>query len=268
MKKTIKSESSIEFSRYAEHNPTANWQRFRDLNNGATYNAVKTQIFSDQGGLCAYCEVSLKEVIKNKRRLEHFHSKSDNSDPHKNWALTWSNIIGVCVGGSEKKQDDDSSSSDTTFPIPENLSCDSYKAYLEEKGLLSKNIEGYVLNPLEICNHSLFNYDISTGKLIPNKEKCLNFTPVKNNFNTSLELVENTLFVFNLNCERLTIRRKVIFNYYQKRIKEARKKNDTTIFNRLAETTFRNKWPSFFTTRRIILGHAAELFLAQINYSG
>lgn len=268
MKKIIKTAPSREFSTYAENNPTADWNRFRALRQGDAYALLKKQVFTDQGKLCAYCEASLKNVTVNKLRLEHFHSKSDNTDQNKNWALTWNNIIGVCVGGSEPKQDDDALTCNDTYTTPENLSCDSHKAYLESINQLSKNIEGFVLDPLSLCNQSLFKYEIPTGKLIPNENAEEFYTPLHNNFSTLEELIENTLKVFNLNCDRLTDRRKAIFINHQRLLKNAHRIGDRKILDKISERTFMNKWPSFFTTRRLIIGPCAEKYLTDSQYSG
>ncbi|HHQ4456118.1 TPA: retron system putative HNH endonuclease [Aeromonas hydrophila] len=268
MKKIIKTISPKSFSDYAKNNPTADWVRFRGVRKGKPYAELKAHVFTDQSKLCAYCEASLKNVTVNKLRLEHYHSKSDTSDPSKNWALTWNNIIGVCLGGSEQNQDDDALMCDNVYVTKENLSCDSHKAYLESTKKLSKDIEGFVLDPLDLCEQSLFKYEIQTGKLIPNEDADNFYTPKVNNFSTLKELIENTLVVFNLNCDRLTDRRKAIFISYSRLIKNAKKRGDTQIFKKMAENTFRNKWPSFFTTRRLIIGASAEKYLAENGYSG
>ena len=165
MKKINKTPGPNPLTVYAEANPDGNWDDgFRNHNGGEDYQVVRRLILEDQGGLRAYCETGLKELPPHKQRVEHFHPKSDTSNPGKNWALDWENILGVCVGGDDSDKE--------THPLPQNLSCDS------------------------------------------------------------------------------------------------RKNNDKQCFSKMAKRWFREKWPSFFTTRRILLGKHAETYLVQIGFQG
>lgn len=239
---------------------TESWEDFKHFNTGEDYKNIKRLIFADQGEVCAYCEKNLKDGYTHLRRIEHYHSKSDTSNIEKNWSLEWNNVIGVCIGGSDTKE---------KHPLPDNLSCDSHKAYLEGKNDLPIPCDGYVLNPLDmIFTPALFSFDKSTGKLMVNNLACSNYVPICNNFATVDELVENTIKVFNLNCNRLTEERLVIFYTYERIIKSAREKNNTEIFNQLATRWFNDRWKGYFTTRRIILGSSAEKHLKALGYIG
>lgn len=84
------------------------------------------------------------------------------------------------------------------------------------------------------------------------------------------QLVENTIRVLNLNCDRLNEeRRKVLFSIEHEK-KKARKRNQrpSTFLSSLAERYFSEKWPRFFTTRRILLGKYAEDYLQSISFNG
>ena len=180
-------------------NPNGKWKDFYYYNAGADYNETKDLIFADQGELCAYCETSLKNHTPNKKRIEHYHSKSDKGTPGINWALDWNNVI---------------------------------------------------------------------GELKVNSSTCVNYRPSSNNFDTVDELVINTIDVFNLNCERLKSIRLKVFHDYERTIKLARNNNNPQIKSQLAKVWFNKKWPSFFTTRRIILGDHAEQYLKTLQYNG
>jgi hypothetical protein len=51
-------------------------------------------------------------------------------------------------------------------------------------------------------------------------------------------------------------------------VKKARESNDRTFLERLAAQWFQTRWPSFFTTRRTLLGNAAEEYLAKAGFDG
>jgi len=51
-------------------------------------------------------------------------------------------------------------------------------------------------------------------------------------------------------------------------IAKARKRNDKECFSEIAALWFNDKWKSFFTTRRLLLGNHAEVYLSKIGYNG
>ncbi len=249
---------------FFDSNPTASWKEFRDTSQSQSYRALKELIFTDQGQLCAYCEQSLKEEVVSKKRIEHYHSKSDKSDPNINWALDWQNVMGVCLGGSYN----DSNQADSEFkkyPPPHNLSCDAYKGHLEDNNKLPNEF----LNPLEIiATPTLFDFEKATGKLRVNEENCTAYQQTYNHILSVSELVNNTIIAFNLNCDRLTDARLQVFHAHQGIIKKAIKINDKKIHTKLAQHYFQKEWLSFFTTRRILLSTHAEKYLKGKEYQG
>lgn len=260
MKKVNKSACPDALSHFTTQRPHATWEQLRKSKGRQLYKEIKQLIFTDQGELCAYCERNLKDSPQDEKQVEHFHSKSDDSIPNKNWALDWDNMLGVCTGGKKTK---------ATHPLPENLSCDAYTNHLEMLELLPKQCEGYILNPLDIlASPSFFKFDKATGRLEVNLATSSEYTPRYNQFDTVAELVSNTINAFNLNCDRLNKDRLEIFNQYQHQIMIARQRNDEKIHEKLTRAWFNNQWPSFFTTRRILLGSHSELYLTSIQYNG
>lgn len=249
---------------WKEMEPTLIWDDFRNDSGGGPYKDLKQLIFSDQGALCAYCEVKIKPSEYDLQRIEHFHSKSDSSDIDKNWTLDWNNVIGVCLGGSGRDNNK------KEFPLPSNLSCDAFKDHLIATGELSKSCEGALLSPLFDLPASpcLFDFDRRTGELNPNAEACKAVEIANNNYDSVEELVEETINIFNLRCDRLNNQRLQVSYEYERLIKAARERKDRTIFERLAAHWFGKRWPVFFTTRRILLGKHAENYLAKIHFDG
>lgn len=265
MKKINKSLPPDVLTQFQQANPDADWSDFRNAEQGNAYKALKELIINDQGGLCAYCEQAINTRLPISQRVEHFHSKSDMSQPGVNWALDWNNVIAVCLGGSSTIDDDHN-----RHPTPANLSCDAFKAHLEERGHLSKEIEGYVLNPLELpAFPCLLIFDKSTGELKADHAACgaAHFEG-QNAYPSLAELVEKTIKIFNLNCLRLCDERLEILKHYNQQITRARKTNNRNIFEQLAKRWFITPWPSFFTTRRALLGKHAEHYLESTDYNG
>lgn len=246
LKRTNKSAPPNKLTEFFDANPNASWDEFRDSNGSIDYNDIKGLIFQDQEELCCYCEKSVANLDFYRKVVEHFHPKSDLTDPSINWALDWFNLLGSCPGGADEK---------SSYQLPENLSCDAHKGkYLSTDRLL---------NPLEILiSPPLFRFRNRDGSLLPNREACEVFVPEKNAFDTTLELVLNTLEVLNLNCYRLKSQRLEIFYHHQMIVKKAREDNNGDRLDQLAHQWFSGKMLDFFTTRRCLLGQRAEQYIS------
>lgn len=227
---------------------------------GTDYKATKKLIFDDQGELCAYCEEKTAHVQPDKQRLEHFHSKSDKTNPQKNWALDWDNIFGVCLGGSNVDQ--------SAHPLPANLSCDSHKDHFLTNAE-KNNCEGLYVNPLHLhAFPCLFDFNKRTGELTAHAANCQQVVFSTNQYASTEALVTKTIEILNLNCDRLKSNRLEVLKFYNQAVAQARKSNNQRIFKQLAQHWFSQRWLSFFTTRRILLGQHAETHLHAIRYTG
>lgn len=252
MKKINKSQPPNALTEYETQNTNNNWDEFRSNNTDGSYKAIKKLLLQDQGGLCGYCEAKLSILPEHKQRVEHFHSKSDCSNPAKNWALDWQNVFAVCIGGSDADK--------SMHPLPINLSCDAYKDHLITSRKLNIACESDLLNPLNVlATPSLFIFDKSNGELKVNQIDCENIK----------SLVDKTIKILNLNCQRLCADRLEVLKSYNQEVAKSRKRNDRQGLAKLADRWFKNnRWPSYFTTRRLLLGCHAEACLIQINYDG
>ncbi|MHA3511801.1 retron system putative HNH endonuclease [Yersinia enterocolitica] len=246
MKRIIKSNEDISFSQYKMAQPASTWDQFKSHETGSAYKVIKNQIFDDQFQLCAYCEASVPKEYEFERRIEHFRSKSGCDPRIDNWHLDWMNLLGVCVGGSNCK---------TEFELPLNLSCDSHKSYYEDTHkIANKNWVGKILLPLELpTEHELFIFDKMTGNLLPNNIYCANIEFENNIYGNVEELVNKTITVLNLNCERLNRARLVILHEFNRSLTNYRTTMNITIFKNLVIRWSKGS-PSFFqTTRQILL---------------
>jgi uncharacterized protein (TIGR02646 family) len=62
---------------------------------------IRAALVRDQGGLCAYCQQTISldedpETGHNLMKIEHWIARSSSTEHH----LIWSNLLGVCLGGS------------------------------------------------------------------------------------------------------------------------------------------------------------------------
>ena len=257
MKKINKNAPPVLFSQYIDSHPNATWDDIRNTSNDnrSLYKDIKDQIFEDQYCLCAYCECHIN--LDGNSRIEHFHPKSDTST-NTNWHILWSNLLGVCNGGEQDN-----------YQLPQNLSCDAAKK--------NRICDGKIVNPLKLPPFPpAFSFNKSDGTLFPNKEFCETYANLEENkCNSTYELLENTIKVLNLNCDRLCTNRRHILHGIEKRKKALRSmhKNNINcspdkILKNITEQFFRNKWPAYFTTIRNCLGEHAEKYLKEKNFDG
>ena len=262
MKKVTKTPGPNALTQYAARHSVGEWEEgFRRQNQGQSYHLIRDLVFADQGGLCAYCESHVASRPEHERRIEHYHDKSDRQSVRiHNWGLDWNNILGVCVGGSDDE-------SKRQYQLPTNLSCDSHKAHLKSE--IDAAPEGRLLNPLQLpATPCLFALDKRTGKLTADVTHCGEVTIDGNQFATTQELVEETIRILNLNCDRLNQQRLAVLYEYNRLIGDARRNNNPQIFNQLAQRWLQKGWVPWFSTRRILLGQHAESWLMANNYQG
>ena len=261
MKKIRKSPEPQHIKTFLRRHPDADWETFRDHGD---YSGLRGQFIQDQGGLCAYCENDISKT--SNQRVEHFHPKRDRSQHH--WALDWTNMFAVCLGGSSKYGDQ----AHSLEPFDENRSCDVSK----EERFKNNVVEGRLLNPFEIpAFPSLFGVGID-GTISPNEQNCLSVTIENNQYPTTRELVAQTIFAFHLNCERLKRQRKFVLTGIDQRIRIIRQKYQGRPLARarkegmqnLAQSYFSKQWPPFFTTIRSRLTPYFESWLKSNGFNG
>ncbi len=268
MKKLCKSPPPNELTAYAAHYPVNHWDNFRDHATGNQcpgddYRAVKQRLIDDQGGLCGYCEQKIGGRDSSLQRIEHYRPKSDKSDPAVNWALIWSNILLVCTGGE---------GDGASHALPKNLSCDAHKNHVfghapptAAAEALAVQIAPFAM-PAFPC---LLCLDIRAGELFPSLDACETIDrEISLPLGATRDALTATVDALNLNCDRLCQDRLKVRNEYNRLVKEALKANDGSYKEKIAIRWFSKRWPSFFTTRRILLGPAAEDYLRQILFDG
>lgn len=267
MKRVQRGLEPIQLATYRATNRTATWEQMRANAQGRTaYEVTRAQLIDEQGGLCAFCEIDIRDNDSLKCRIEHFHPKSDTSTMH-NWALDWHNMLGVCMGGSQRHQQPPHA----LEPLQENLSCDAHKDRMIQLGRLNEHCEGWIINPMVMPWFScLFVLEKSTGRLLPAENQCAEVSvPGNQHVNTST-LVQHTIDMLNLNCDRLCTARQLVLWDIERNKRSYRQQGiqPQNALRDLAERYFRRRWPGFFTTIRLCLGAAAEQYLIDTGFQG
>lgn len=264
MKRVAKGAEPAALQAYRQAQPQASWEAMRDdaLQGGAAaYADIRCQTHQDQGGLCAYCEIDIRQNDPLKSRIEHFHPKSDRG-AGVNWALAWDNMLAVCAGGSYRH----GAAPHTLEPLAENLSCDAHKDRLIQQGGLAEACEGWVLDPLRLPGWpgSLFRLNKFNGMLEANAVVCAGFDPWPGNQHADMQaLVTFTIAALNLNCERLRQARLVVVRDIERQKKRQRDSgfDSRQGLDNLARKYLRRRWPGFVTTVFLCLDGAAQRHL-------
>lgn len=270
MKRAAKGAEPAALQAYRQAQPQASWEVMRgDVLYGGqqAYTDIRTQTHQDQGGLCAYCEIDIRQNDSLKSRIEHFHPKSDR-EAGVNWVLAWDNMLAVCAGGSYRH----GTAPHTLEPLEENLSCDAHKDRWIQQKHLAEACEGWVLDPLRLPGwpESLFRLNKFNGELQANAEACQKFDPWPGNQHADMQaLVTFTIKALNLNCERLRQARLVVIRDIERQKKQQRLSGvgPQQGLDNVAQRCLRQRWPSFVTTVCLCLGNAAWRHIQKQGWS-
>lgn len=270
VKRVLKGSAPANLQTFRQARPQAGWEALRsDPHHGGqtAYDDIRKQTHQDQGGLCAYCEIDIRDNDPLKSLIEHFHPKSDRSGDV-NWALDWSNMLAVCKGGSYKHVP----APHSMEPLSENQSCDVHKNHRIQQGKLPENCNGWVLNPLHLpAWPSLFEIDKFSGELRASEAHCAAAAPWPNNQHSDVaSLVQHTIASLNLNCPRLCKARLAVvrdIEHNKKKQRLAGVSPQQGLAN-LAQRYLLRRWRPFFTTICLCLGSGADEYLQKIQYQG
>jgi uncharacterized protein (TIGR02646 family) len=255
MKKVNKGAEPSRLAQFRTRNPNSKWTAFRSYKPSRV--ELQTRIKFEQGGLCAYCEINLKESDSNGEadfRIEHFHPKSDDSTTH-NWHLDWQNLLGCCHGGSQAnvvEAGERHSSPDHSCDVP--------------KG--NENWDDVILNPLNIPHSPiLFAFNRTDGSISLNSSNC-------DQAGVDKVKAQATIDNLKLDSQRLKTLRGPTLVRINDSLKDLVEQGMTLedARNKLAKGLLKknnqDQWPRFFSAIRDYLGKAAEQQLLDIGYAG
>ncbi|MDH0865487.1 retron system putative HNH endonuclease [Mitsuaria sp. GD03876] len=270
MKRTLRGSEPVGLRRFRDEHPEGTWDAFRDAAAGQEndpYKDCRTELFESQGGLCAYCEIDVRDGNPLTCRVEHFHPKSDIT-PEKNWALDWLNLLGVCAGGSYRY----GAAPHTLEPLHQNLSCDAAKDRRVQRDDRLMQCEGRILRPEQIpADACLLKLQRSTGRLEADVNECMKFeAQIQHEMESLADLVEQTIDILNLNCDRLCQARLMVSRSIEHAKKQQRDQGFTPQqgMANLTDRYLRVRWPAFFTTIRLCMRDAFDARLVRDGYTG
>ncbi|MEG3639925.1 retron system putative HNH endonuclease [Magnetococcus sp. PR-3] len=255
MKPIVKQAEPAALTQFRQIYPEANWEGLRQAN-PPVYPHLKAQLRQDQGGLCAYCEIDLKPKKSPQEvddfRIEHFHPKSDI---HGHWTLNWSNMLGVCHGGSQRRVTE---SGQRFTENKRDHSCDVPKG--------AKALDDIILNPLNIPKTpALFHFDRAMGSMRVDQKACAQT-------GISAEKAQATIDHLHLNSSRLLRMRQQVLDHLNEQLmtlmddgltlQQARDRLALAYLSKNHE----GLWPvAFFSAIRHYLGQSAESQLTKEN---
>jgi uncharacterized protein (TIGR02646 family) len=262
MKKINKGSTPARLATFIALNPEAKWERKKDdLDESfrcstARYHEVQQTLRTEQGNLCAYCEIDLISGTNGKLddcRIEHFHPKSMRENNEPNWALEWDNMFAVCCGGNNNKV----VSAETRYEIdPKSHTCDVLKS--------NKVLDQTIINPLHLSHENCWSFTRSTGEIQPN-----DIILLKNLI--AIEIANQTIKELNLNAKRLRDQRISLINDLNDRIRTYLADGMTIpqarehLARAILQKSSAGDWPAFFSVIRDILNLQAEKVLEQYN---
>lgn len=173
---------------YLENNPESTWKGdggFHKSVSKEDLTEVYDAVHSDQGGICAYCEIYLKwpsVKFTDDFRIEHFHPENCGEVHTHNYSLDWNNLLGCCHGGSSKS----SRSFGNDYSGKAYLSCDVPKG--------NKILDGKILNPLVDLPINVTFFDFNENGCVFVGDHCPEDMKVK---------AQATIDELNLDCLRL-----------------------------------------------------------------
>lgn len=221
----------------------ARWGTFKERKK-KLYRKIRDCLEKNQQGLCAYCEISLKE---NNKQIEHFVPKVLTTR-EKDWTFDFRNFTAACRG-NEYKHDDYYSDNPSR---KSNMTCGAKKGRLDPRGA--------ICNPYELPNAPVFSIVYQEDGI----KYAVNATVCKAH-NLDPALVENTIESLGLNCPNLMRRRKRAWDALmieENRIYKHSSPKDIAL--ELEEMKQDNvlpvagKLPDFITLRRLFFGENKE----------
>ena len=215
----------------------ANWNEFRSHNAGAAYRELRDALIQNQHGLCAYCEIEIKEW---RRQVEHVIPQS--SDRTK--SLDIANMVACCLGGTRPMPDEDH----YRMPVKHNMSCGQTKGNQIDKNFLDPRILPALPSLMRVIDNGLIEAD-------ENACQRAGFFP---------DHVTRTIEILNLNAERLRLAREKRWNGLEEELGQI---DDSDMMNDWIRAVLipdaDDLLVSFFTTTRCYFGPLGERVLAR-----
>lgn len=224
----------------ASGNENTRWNALRDQH-PAAYKAVSAALEENQDGICAYCEIALRD---NNRQVEHFIPKSYTKHDS-DLTFDFSNMISCCFGGTNKhSRVPGEFSNDPSAKA--NHSCGEYRK--------DKHPADCCLNPYDLPKFPLFRVTLEKYGIgfAPDEKAC-------KRAGINSVLVQNTLDFLNLNCPRLVKKRGAIWEELAKElavVDALPPEEQAEELQSIAASYLCAEKPAFYTTKLLCLADA------------
>lgn len=228
----------------------ANWNVFRDHNQGTSYKELIEKLIDVQHGLCGYCEINLTEID---RQIEHI---TPRNDPQQGAAreVDVTNMIACCKGGTSSVYAPSERSSDEDRyrePVKDNMSCGQAKGDRNEVDFLDPR----KLPILPSLTKVLVNGEIEVDEKACKSE------------GIPAARVKRTIEILNLNAKRLQLARAKQWNDLEEEAEQLDGLDDPDKMKAWIRDVLipdeNEQLTPFFTTNRSYFGPLSELILAQ-----
>lgn len=174
---------------YLDSVDNANWVEFCSHDAGASLRELQETLLRNQHGLCAYCEIEIREP---RRQIEHVIPRSDDAVGNQR-ALDISNMVACCLGGTKQVYGLREQDRDDYFrrPVPANMSCGQAKTNLSEDAFVDPRTLPEFPSLVRVGANGLLEVD---------DDACQATGVVA-------DRVSRTIDILNLNAERLQLAR-------------------------------------------------------------
>ena len=220
----------------------ANWEEFRSHNAGTSYRELRDTLARNQHGLCAYCEIELRE---SRRQIEHVIPRSAEAAGNQG-TLDVTNMVACCLGGTTKPGGSDAGDHHRE-PIRANMSCGQAKGNRHDDTFIDPRDLPAVPSLMRVRDNGLIEVD---------DRACQDADVVPDH-------VTGTIETLNLNAERLRLAREkwrdALVDKSQHLAGDADRMNEW--IRALLTPDAEEGLPRFFTTARCYFGPVAERIL-------
>ena len=229
---------------YLDSVDRANWDEFRSHNAGTSLRELREVLARNQHGLCAYCEIEIKEP---RRQIEHVIPRGDNRVGTQ-MALDVTNLVACCVGGTVAAAglEDHEREDHYRRPVADNISCG------QAKGDRSDNA---FVDPRSLPAFPALTKVDDDGHIDVDEDAC-------HTAGVAPDRVTRTIDVLNLNADRLRLARGKWRNDLIERSQYVHGTDRMIAWIRAVLTPDADgRLSRFFTTSRCYFGPAAERIL-------
>ena len=226
----------------------ADWDEFRSHGSGTSYKELRAVLTDNQRGLCAYCEMTIRE---RHRQIEHVIPRNALEHGHAK-ALDIANMLACCKGGTApdfgSEEDGEAEEDSYRKPVRHNMSCGQAKGDREEEAFI---------DPRRLPAAPSLAKVMENGWIEVDEEACRAAGIIPDHMARTIEML-------NLNAERLRFAREKRWNNLAELSEDIDDPEKMDAWVRSVLIPDENgSLASFFTTTRCYFHPLGECILAE-----